>query len=68
MKNIIYWSFCIVFFFIYFQIFKLIWNMMPFNIITDIISIFIIVVIIIPLSAISAHKLLNYIKERSKLR
>lgn len=62
-KNIIFWFFTIFFFVIYWRILALIWNLwVPFNIIIDILSMFIVVVVNIPLSAISAEQTVKIIK------
>lgn len=62
-NNIIFWVITIVFFRFYFFILRWIWNSwIPFNITTDILALFILVVVLIPLSAISAEKTIKIIK------
>lgn len=65
MKDIIYWIICIIFFALYFHILKFIWNtFIPFNTITDLVSLFIMIFVNIPLSVVSTEKIFTVIKEK----
>lgn len=62
-NNVIFGVITIIFFVIYFFIFRWIWNLwMPLSITTDIIAMFISLVVNIPLSLISAEKTIKIIK------
>ena len=62
-KNIIYGILAIFFFIVYFKILGFIWLWVPRNPFTDVLSMFIVLIILVPLSAISAHKLFATIKK-----
>lgn len=63
-KNVIFGVITIVFFVFYFFILRWIWNLwIPFNITTDILSLFILMVVVVPISFISAEKTIKAIKE-----
>lgn len=63
-KNVVCWLICIAFFIIYFLLIKYIWNkFIPFNTSTDLIALFIIIFINIPLSIISTQKVFEIIKK-----
>jgi hypothetical protein len=62
-KNIIFGLITILFFVVYWNVLGLIWNLwVPFNPTTDIISLFIVTFINLPLSAISSQQLIKVIK------
>jgi TM2 domain-containing membrane protein YozV len=62
-KRLILILLSILFFVIYFKILQFLYNaFVPFNTLTDIISIFIIIVVIIPASVISATKITRMLK------
>lgn len=64
MKRLVFWGICIVFFVLFFKILKFIWDrFVPFNSLTDVISIFILVFINIPLSVICAEKIITVLKQ-----
>ncbi|MFU0824221.1 hypothetical protein [Clostridium sp.] len=63
-KAIIYCGICIVFYVIYFVILRFIWDMfIPFNIVTDLISVFILIFVNVPLALISANKIVAIIRK-----
>ena len=63
MKNIIFGVLSVIFFVIYFNVLIKIWNLwVPFNSTTDVISMFILISVIIPLSVISAQQAIKIIK------
>lgn len=63
-KIIVYWLITIIFFIIYLKIEFFVWNKwVPFNVITNILSLSIIFIVIIPLSAISSHLTLKMIRQ-----
>nr|WP_312578031.1 hypothetical protein [Sedimentibacter sp.] len=63
-KTIVYWGACIIFFIINFKILRFIYDkFVPFNTITDIIAIFIIIFVNIPLSVICTEKVFSIIRE-----
>jgi len=57
-RNLVYLGICIMFFILYFKILGFIWNkFIPFNTMTDIIALFIIIAVIIPLSVFCTEKI-----------
>lgn len=68
-KNIVYWGICIAFFGLYFKILGFVWGkFVPFdtvNAVTNIIQIFIVVVVNIPLSVICTEKVFEIIKKNN---
>jgi len=63
-KTIVYWAICVIFFILNFKILEFIYDkVVPFNTITDIIAIFIIIFVNIPLSVICTEKAFSIIKE-----
>jgi hypothetical protein len=63
-KRIVFGGICIAFFVVFFKILQFIWDrFMPFNAVTDVISIFILVFVNIPLSIICAQKVFKVIKQ-----
>jgi len=59
-KNLVSAVLTIIFFIIYWKLLGFIYNLwVPFNPVTDILALFIILIIVIPLSAISAYKILK---------
>ena len=62
-KKIIFGFMTMLFFIVYWNVLGLIWNLwVPFNPTTDIISLFIVIFINLPLSAISSQQLIKVIK------
>lgn len=62
-KRIVFWFIFVVFYILFFKILQFIWDeFVPFNSLTNIISLFILVVVNIPLSVISTQKLIEVIK------
>jgi hypothetical protein len=67
-KNFIYFVVNIVVFILYFQILKVIWNKyIPWNIGTDLIGLFIFILVNIPLSVITTEFILKMVKKNLKL-
>lgn len=64
MKNsIIFWFLTILFFIIYFNVLMDLWNFfLPWNLYTDIVAVFVVIFVNIPLSVYSAEKLIKAIK------
>ncbi len=64
MKNsIIFWFLTILFFIIYFNVLMYLWNFfLPWNLYTDIVAVFVVIFVNIPLSVYSAEKLIKAIK------
>ena len=63
-KRIIFGAINIGFFVLFFVILKFIWNrFIPFNPLTDVISLFVLVIINIPLSIICTQKVIKVIKQ-----
>jgi hypothetical protein len=63
-KNIIFGILTIVFFVVYWKVLALIWDLwVPFNTTTNVLSMFIVVIVNMPLSAISANQTIKVIKE-----
>lgn len=62
-KRFVYLGITIAFYVVFFNIFRWISNRLPFNGFTDIISLFILIVVNIPLSAICAQKVITIIKK-----
>ncbi len=59
-KRFVFWIIFIAFYVLFFMILKFVWNrFIPFNVLSDIIGIFVLIVINIPLSAICTQKLIN---------
>lgn len=57
-RNLVYLGICIMFFILYFKILGFVWNkFVPFNTMTDIIALFIIISVIIPLSVFCTEKI-----------
>ena len=64
MKNIVFYILSVIFIIFYFNVLVRIWNfLVPFNPTTDIISIFIVIIVIIPLSVISSKQAIKIIKK-----
>lgn len=62
-KGIIFWGFVVIFFVIYFKFLRYIWDfLLPWNLYTDIIAVFIIIFVNIPLSVFSAEKIIKVIQ------
>lgn len=62
-SRIVFWGFTVVFFVIYFLIFRYLWDLLlPWNLYTDIIAFFIIIFVNIPLSVFSADKIIKIIR------
>ncbi|MFL0270147.1 hypothetical protein [Candidatus Clostridium radicumherbarum] len=63
-KRIVFGIISIAFFVFFFEILKFIWDrFVPFNTLTDIISLFILIIINIPLSVICTQKVIKIIKQ-----
>lgn len=61
-RSIIFWGFAVVFFIIYYSVLGHIWNfLLPWNTYTDIIAVFVIIFVNIPLSVFSADKIIKVI-------
>ncbi len=55
-RNILFVVLTVIFFLVYFKILQYLWNAwIPYNTVTDILSIFLIIVVIIPLSLITTN-------------
>jgi ABC-type phosphate transport system permease subunit len=66
-KRIVFGMICIAFFVLFFEILKFIWDkFIPFNAVTDIVSLFILIVINIPLSVICTQKVIKIIKQEQE--
>lgn len=64
MKNIVFCVLSVIFFIFYYYVFLQIWNSwIPFNALTDVISMFIFIFVSIPLSVISAQTVIKIIKK-----
>jgi flagellar biosynthesis component FlhA len=62
-SRIVFLGVTVVFFVIYFQIFRYLWDfLLPWNLYTDIIALFIIIFVNIPLSVFSADKIIKIIR------
>jgi hypothetical protein len=65
MKRLVFGAICIAFFVLFFEILKFIWNkFIPFDTLTDIVSLFILIVINIPLSVICTQKIIKVIQKK----
>lgn len=55
-RNILFVVLTVIFFLVYFKILQYLWNAwIPYNTVTDVLSIFLIIVVIIPLSLITTN-------------
>lgn len=62
-KNLIYLGICLVLYVLYFQIMKFIWDeFVPWNTATDVIALFVLVIVNVPLSVITTEKIFKIIK------
>jgi len=62
-ERIIFGGFVFILFVVYFGIFRYLWNfLLPWNLYTDIIALFIIIFVNIPLSVFSAEKIIKIIR------
>lgn len=63
MGKLVYFLLTVVFFVIYFSILRYIYNaVVPFNTLTNVLSIFIVLIVIIPASIFSARKTIKFIR------
>lgn len=63
-KNLAYWGVCAFIYVLYFQIIKFIWNrFVPWNILTDLIALFVLIVVNIPFAVITTEKVIKIIKK-----
>lgn len=61
-KNLAYWGTCAFIYVLYFQIIEFIWNrFVPWNTPTDLIALFVLIVVNIPLSVITTEKVIKTI-------
>jgi len=62
-ERIIFGGIVVIFFVVYFGIFRYLWSfLLPWNLYTDIIAVFIIIFVNIPLSVFSAEKIIKIIR------
>jgi len=67
MGKLVYFLLSVVFFVIYFSILRYIYNaVVPFNTLTNVLSIFIVLIVIIPASIFSARKTIKIIRNSEK--
>lgn len=62
-RGIIFWGFAVAFFIIYYRVLGYIWDfLLPWNTYTDIIAVFVVIFVNIPLSVFSAEKIIKVIR------
>lgn len=62
-RGTIFWGLAVIFFIIYFKLLGFIWDLLlPWNTYTDIMAVFVILFVNIPLSVFSAEKIIKVIK------